>query len=88
MLNIEIWLNCKYKNFDTSKENIDFNKSLDYIHYQADLVTKKMINESGWILDLNTVFFINGLIRKHKPKNCLEIGVARGGSSILILNAI
>ena len=47
-----------------------------------------MINESGWILDLNTVFFINRLIRKHKPKNCLEIGVARGGSSILILNAI
>lgn len=32
--------------------------------------------------------FINGLIRKYKPKNCLEIGVADGGSSILILNAI
>ena len=32
--------------------------------------------------------FINGIIRKNKPKNCLEIGVANGGSSILILNAI
>ena len=30
----------------------------------------------------------NGIIRKHKPKNCLEVGVARGGTSILILNAI
>ena len=32
--------------------------------------------------------FINGLIRKNKPKNCLKIGVANGGSSIVILNAI
>lgn len=47
-----------------------------------------MKNESGWILSLDDAFLINGLIRKLKPKNCLEIGVARGGSSILILNAI
>ena len=32
--------------------------------------------------------FINGIIRKHRPKNCLEVGVASGGSSVLILNAI
>ena len=32
--------------------------------------------------------FINGIIRKNKLKNCLEIGVANGGSSILILNSI
>ena len=32
--------------------------------------------------------FINGIIRKHRPKNCLEVGVAQGGSSVLILNAI
>ena len=31
---------------------------------------------------------INGIIRKHKPKNRLEVGVASGGSSILILKAI
>lgn len=31
---------------------------------------------------------INGIIRKLKPKNCLEIGVAEGGSAILILNAL
>ena len=40
------------------------------------------------MLNLNEANFINGLIRKLKPKNCLEIGVATGGSSILILNAI
>ena len=31
---------------------------------------------------------INGIIRKHKPKNRLEVGVVSGGSSILILKAI
>ena len=32
--------------------------------------------------------FINGIIRKYKPKKILEIGVYHGGSSIIILNAI
>ena len=30
----------------------------------------------------------NIVIRKFKPKKCLEIGVAHGGSSVIILNAI
>ena len=32
--------------------------------------------------------FLNGVVRKFKPKIILEIGVAEGGSSIIILNAI
>lgn len=32
--------------------------------------------------------FLNGIIRKFKPKKVLEIGVSKGGSSIIILNAI
>jgi predicted O-methyltransferase YrrM len=32
--------------------------------------------------------FLNGVVRKFKPKKVLEIGVAEGGSSIIILNAI
>ena len=32
--------------------------------------------------------FLNGVVRKFKPKKILEIGVAEGGSSIIILNAI
>ena len=43
---------------------------------------------SLWQLKKNEIYFINGIIRKFKPRNCLEIGVAEGGSSILILNAI
>lgn len=69
-------------------EKIDFDKNFDYLHYENNFITEKMKNKAGWILTLDHVFLINGLIRKHKPKNLLEIGVARGGSSILILNAI
>ena len=32
--------------------------------------------------------FLNGLLRKIKPKKIVEIGVSSGGSSIIILNAI
>ena len=32
--------------------------------------------------------FLNGIIRKFKPKKVLELGVAGGGSSIIILNAL
>ena len=47
-----------------------------------------MIKNAGWQLTLNEAYFINGIIRKIRPKKCLEIGVANGGSSILILNAL
>ena len=43
---------------------------------------------SFWLQKENEVYFINGIIRKYIPRTCLEIGVAKGGSSILILNAI
>ena len=32
--------------------------------------------------------FLNGVVRKLKPKKILEIGVEKGGSAIIILNAI
>ena len=32
--------------------------------------------------------FLNGVVRKFKPKKILELGVANGGSSIVLLNAI
>ena len=41
-----------------------------------------------FLLSESHIYLINSLIRKFKPKNCLEIGVAKGGSSIIILNAI
>ena len=32
--------------------------------------------------------FLNGVVRKYRPKKVLEIGVSKGGSSAIILNAI
>ena len=40
------------------------------------------------LLSINELYFINGLIRKFKPKKIIEIGVCTGGTSATILNAI
>jgi predicted O-methyltransferase YrrM len=73
---------------EISDNIIDFDNNFDYINYERDLISEKMKKNAGWRLKLEEAAFINGLIRKHKPKNILEIGVARGGSAVLILNAI
>ena len=70
----------------TNKTRYDIN--FNYAAFENNLITKKIIENSGMQLYGNQPYFLNGLIRKFKPKNCLEIGVANGGSSILILNAI
>ena len=68
------------------KQRYDINFS--YNDYDKKIMTDKIIKDARWLLANKEAFFINGLIRKNKLKNCLEIGVAHGGSSILILNAI
>ena len=77
--------------------NISFNKEEDkkfitnfnYTNYETFIITKDMEKKAGWMyMNSNQYYLINGIIRKHKPKMCLEVGVALGGSSILILNAI
>ena len=73
-------------NSNKIKYNYDLN--FKYHLYERDMITEKMINESGWLLMNNEPYFINGIIRKFNPKKCLEIGVAKGGSSIIILNAL
>ena len=59
-----------------------------YHNYQREMITERMINYSSWQLGNDQPYFLNGIIRKYKPKKLLEVGVACGGSSILILNAI
>ena len=87
---IIIYLYNYYNNsnyfINVTKKKYDIN--FDYKTYENNIITKKIITISGWQIRRNQANFLNGLIRKYKPKNCLEIGVANGGSSILILNAI
>ena len=59
-----------------------------YEDFDKEIITDKIKKLSGWVMSEEQALFINGIIRKNKPKNCLEVGVAKGGSSILILNAI
>ena len=75
------------RNKEKLKE-LNYDVNFDYSNYQRNIITKEIIQNSGWQLELIQAYFINGIIRKLKPKKCLEIGVSNGGSSILILNAI
>ena len=68
--------------------NIIFDINFKYHEYQTNIINKKMEKYSKWQLSGYQPYFINGIIRKYKPRRCLEIGVAYGGSSIIILNAI
>ena len=59
-----------------------------FYNYQRNFITDEMKKKAKWDQAGNEPYFINGIIRKYKPKNCLEIGVSKGGGSIIILNAI
>ena len=66
----------------------EFILDFEFQNYEREIITESIKKYAGWELFQNEPYFINGIIRKFKPKNCLEIGVAKGGGSILILNAI
>lgn len=52
------------------------------------LEIKDVLKKNQNIFGVEELFFINGLIRKYKPKKILEIGVCTGSVSATILNAI
>ena len=68
--------------------NSDFIIDIEFYKYERNFITASMKKYAQWDQLDNEPYFINGIIRKFKPKNCLEIGVSRGGGSIIILNAI
>ena len=53
-------------------------------------ILDKIINKLNGtsLMSTKELYFINGLIRKYRPKKLLEIGVCSGGVSATILNAI
>ena len=65
-----------------------YDVNFKYEDYDKEIITDKIKRDAEWLVALKEAEFINGIIRKNKLKNCLEIGVANGGSSILILNSI
>ena len=79
---------CFSKSSKNHNKKFRYDINFKYEDYDKEIITDKIKKDSGWILRLQEAQFINGIIRKNRLKNCLEIGVAQGGSSILILNSI
>ncbi len=72
-------------NFTKYKEKIYFDQ---YEVNKYDEIKEKLNLSQCSLMWANQKEFLNGIIRKFKPRKFLEIGVYRGGSSIIILNAI
>ncbi len=68
-----------------SREKIYFDTFEVYKFNEIKQILSKNNCSQMWA---NQKEFLNGIIRKFQPKKILELGVYRGGSSIVILNAI
>lgn len=85
-------------NFDKGQEEniFDLNNSklINFENPQFELFDVEILEEiknkiEGFVeLSLNEQKFLNGIIRKLRPKKIVEIGVSYGGSSSIILNSI
>ena len=71
--------------FSKSQCTINFDKYETNIYNE---IKEKLLKAKCSLMWGNQREFINGIIRKFKPKKLVEIGVYSGGSSIIILNAI
>ena len=66
-------------------EEIYFDKYETYVY---DNIKEKLTKTNCSKMWSNQREFLNGIIRKFRPKKVVEIGVNKGGSSIIILNAL
>ena len=69
-------------------KRIKYDINFKYEEYDKDIIPDKENKISKRLSALEETQYINGIIRKNKLKNCLEIGVGYGGSAIVILNAL
>ena len=80
----------KYHEKESIVENINPENYLDLDKYEINIynnINNKDLLRCSRMWE-NQKEFLNGVVRKFRPKKILEIGVAEGGSSIIILNAI
>lgn len=70
---------------------IIFSQKIPFDQYETNIfnnIKDKLKYAKCSFMNDNQRAFLNGIIRKIKPKKILELGVFLGGSSIIILNAI
>ena len=53
-----------------------------------DKIEDKLLKYNCSLMSKQQRLFLNGIVRKFKPKKILELGVHKGGSSIIILNSL
>ena len=76
--NFSIDINDVEEKIEENIENIDVNLVLSIQDKLANYIEIKP----------NEQKFLNGIVRKYKPKKLVEIGVSEGGTAALMLNAI
>ena len=79
-----------FKNHSSEKieNNNEYNNHEKIEELDLDIFNSFSGKDSRIQMDKKDQRFLHGLIRKYKPNKLVEIGVASGGSSALILNAI
>lgn len=103
-MNIIVYINQRNSYVNIKEENIDFLyndrkhnsliPSTNILNHPLETYDLKVLdrieNKIKDYIELtpDEMKFFNGILRKIKPKKIVEIGVSRGGSSALILNAI
>jgi len=88
LFNLICFINKKDNTKDillTSTEKINLD---NYEVFKYNQIKEKLLETNCSQMSRNEREFLNGIIRKFKPKKVLEVGVNLGGSSIIILNAI
>lgn len=71
----------KYGNFEISEDYPE-----EYERYIFDRIKNRI--KGPLLMGAHEYYFINGLVRKYKPKKLLEIGVCSGAVSATLINAI
>ena len=74
------------KNDNKNKINFDSNEKINFDEfevYKYNEIKEKLLNSNCSQMWANQREFLNGVIRKFKPKKVVEIGVEHGGSSII-----
>ena len=90
VLIVDIAINIFKKERIVENSSANFQMEFDNIEeFDKEILLPIQTKLEGYIeINKDEQMFLNGLIRKVKPKKIVEIGVAFGGTAVIILNAI
>ena len=77
-----------HKNISINNDSLEKTDLDTFEVYKFYEIRQKLANAHCSQMWANQKEFLNGVIRKFRPKKVVELGVGKGGSSIVILNAI